>query len=288
VTISDATSGATIYYTTDGSTPTISSTKYTGPVGVAATETLSAIAVVSGATNSSVGTATYIISGTIAVVNYGSGFSSTGIAFDGSAALSGTRLRLTTTGNNLAGSGWYTTPVNIQTFSNDFTFQLANTTNNPIGNGITIVIQNAGTAAMGPSGGGLGYGPDNPTSPSASANTPIGKSVAIKFDLVNNAGEGTNSTGLYTDGASPTVPAVTVAGGVNLSSEDIFQVHMSYDGTTLTMTVTDTEKTADTFTTSWPINIPGTVGGNTAYVGFTGGTGHSVANQGIITWTYSN
>jgi len=30
------------------------------------------------------------------------------------------------------------------------------------------------------------------------------------------------------------------------------------------------------------------VGGTTAYVGFTGGTGSSVANQDIVTWTYSS
>jgi hypothetical protein len=178
--------------------------------------------------------------------------------------------------------------VNIQTFSSDFAFQLANPTTNPIGNGITFVIQNAGTTAVGPSGGGLGYGPDNITRPSASANTPIAESVAIKFDLVNNAGEGNNSTGLYTNGASPTMPAVTVGGGVDLSSGDIFQVHMSYDGTTLTMTITDAVNSAQTYTTSWTIDIPGTVGGNTAYVGFTGGTGGSVANQDIIMWTYGN
>ena len=34
------------------------------------------------------------------------------------------------------------------------------------------------------------------------------------------------------------------------------------------------------------INIPATVLANTAYVGFTGGTGGSVATQNILSWTY--
>jgi len=62
---------------------------------------------------------------------------------------------------------------------------------------------------------------------------------------------------------------------------------MHYDGTTLTMTITDASVPADTFTASFPINIPGTVGGNTALVGFTGGTGGLTATQEILSWTYT-
>src|SRR5439155_1498329 len=61
VTMSTTTSGASIYYTTDGSTPTTAASAYTEPVPVTTTTTLKAMAAASGMGDSSVTSATYTI-----------------------------------------------------------------------------------------------------------------------------------------------------------------------------------------------------------------------------------
>ena len=61
VTISSATEGATIYYTTDGTEPTTNSTQYNGAISVSSSTTIKAMAIAAGYDNSSVATATYTI-----------------------------------------------------------------------------------------------------------------------------------------------------------------------------------------------------------------------------------
>lgn len=271
VTLSDATAGAAIHYSVNGSTPTASSPVYTSPISVTSNETIKAIAMASGFSASPVSSGTYAIGTGTSGASFAAGFSGGGMTLNGSAAYSGTRLRLTNGGTHQAGSGFLNTSVNIQKFTTDFSFQLAS----PSADGFAFVLQNSGTTALGASGGELGY-------------TGIGNSIAVKFDLYNNGGEGINSTGLFMNGVSPYTPAITLGGGVNLHSGDVFNVHITYDGATLTMTITDAGVPADTFTTSWAVNIPGTVGANTALAGFTGGTGGTTATQDIISWTFNS
>ena len=79
-----------------------------------------------------------------------------------------------------ASSAFYITPVNVQSFTTNFSFQMTSAA----ADGMTFLIQNGAATTLGQGGGSLGYGG-------------ITKSVAVKFDIYNNAGEGTDSTGMY-------------------------------------------------------------------------------------------
>jgi len=67
VTLASTTPGALIYYTIDGSTPTLLSNPYGTPIPVEMSMTISAIAIATGYTNSSVATAAYVIEAPAAV-----------------------------------------------------------------------------------------------------------------------------------------------------------------------------------------------------------------------------
>ena len=206
------------------------------------------------------------------------------LTLNGSTTINGTRLELTNGGGQEAGSAFSNSAVSVQGFTTTFRFQLSNAN----ADGFTFTMQNVGPTALGGAGGGLGYANDN-------GGGGIPNSVCVKFDLYPNTQEGSDSTGVFVNGDSPTYPSgsnpaeasVDMSGsGVDLHSGDTMQVDLSYDGSTLNETVTDTVTNA-VFTQSYPINIPAEIGSAFAFVGFTGGTGGATAIQDILNWTYT-
>ncbi len=265
--------GATIHYTVDGSVPTAASLVYTRALTLSASQTVQAVAISATSISSAVASAAYTIQ-PVGSFSFPSGFTTAegAIKFNGSTDLDDFRLQLTDGNPNEAGSAFYATPVNIQQFTTTFTFQLSGTA--PTADGMTFTIQNNSASALGQYGGNLGYGG-------------IPNSLAIKFDLYSNEGEGTDSTGLYTGGAAPILPSIDLyATGINLHSGDYFDTTVTYDGSNLTLTITDGITGATWTNVFTGVNIPSIVGGNTAYVGFTAGTGGLTASQKLTSWTY--
>ena len=282
VSLNDAAAAATIYYTADGSTPTTSSSVYSAPVSITATTTLHAIALAPGETLSPLTSAAYVIQSVTppppTTISFPNGFQAGALQLNGFSNLNGSRLRLSDGKATESSSAFFPTPVNVQSFTSNFVFQLTN----PAADGFTFVLQRAGLTATGPSGGGLGYGADSPTGPAG-----IPNSIAIKFDLYNNKSEGSDSTGLYLNGVSPTTPAIDLhSSGVNLHSGNVMAAVIGYDGTTLWVTLKDTA-TGAVATQTYPINISATIGGSSAYVGFTAGTGGLTATQEVLSWVFT-
>lgn len=202
----------------------------------------------------------------------------TGLQLNNGAGLIENRLRLTDGGASQSRSAFRSSTIDVRRFTTTFDFlttQGANTAD-----GFTFTITGAGNNQVGSNGGGLGYGTDG------SGGARILQSLAIKFDLYANAGEGNNSTGVYTNGADPINPSFQMT-GVDLHAGRPIRATITYDGANLTMTLLDTVNQQTYQRVFAGYDIPALVGGNAAWVGFTGATGGITATQDIISWSYT-
>jgi hypothetical protein len=81
VTITDATKGAVIYYTTNGKAPTTASAKYSKPVEIPTNATLEAMAIAPGGTESAIAKATYMVEAATPVISPDGGAVASGKTF---------------------------------------------------------------------------------------------------------------------------------------------------------------------------------------------------------------
>jgi serine/threonine protein kinase len=206
---------------------------------------------------------------------YADGFTPAGLALNGGAAVVDKVLRLTDANGNEARSAFFREPVDVRAFRTAFRFRIA--AGPQTADGFTFCIHGGDPTRVGAPGAGLGY-------------QGIPKSVAVKFDLFNNDGEGPNSTGLFLNGAMPSNPGAVdlTPSGIDLHTGNAYDAVIDYKDGKLTLTITDVGDAAKRFTKTFPVDVPATVGGPTAIVGFTGGTGGAGAVQDILSWTWES
>jgi hypothetical protein len=123
----------------------------------------------------------------------------------------------------------------------------------------------------------------------------------VKFDLYGNSGPGQELTnycqasttigGTYPQGGggghcSSSSDLNMASAGISLQSTHVFSVTLTYDGSNLTESITDTSTSANYTHTYTGISLPTIIGANTAFVGFGDGTGAALMNVNIHSWTY--
>jgi hypothetical protein len=203
--------------------------------------------------------------------------SGTGWTLQGTAApppMGANRLELTSGLGNTARSAFLNTKQNAAVFNASFDY--IDTSGAGGADGATFCIQNdtRAAAAVGGGGGSLGY----------SGITP---SVALAINIYN---PNTMGIGFLQNGALPAAgagaysvinPPINIGGNT-----DPIHITLSYSGNTLVTTFKDLV-TLGTFTTNRTVDIPGIVGGSTAYFGFTGADGGVASTQVISNFTMS-
>jgi hypothetical protein len=212
VTISDATSGAIIYYTTNGTVPTTSSTEYNGPISVSATETLQALAVAPGDTNSAVASAAYTINSSLPSASTPTFSPAPGTypsvqSVTISDATSDATIYYTTNGTTpTTSSTEYTGPITVRS---------------------TETLE-AIAAATGDTSSGVGYAPYTITPSSLpSASTPTFSPAAGAYTSVQTVtiSDATSSATIYytTNGTAPTTSSTQYSGPITVSSTDTLE-----------------------------------------------------------------
>lgn len=185
---------------------------------------------------------------------------------------------------HLRSSAFSVKPVSIGKFATVFRFRMSTTATHNLAYGITFCVQGDSPNALGGPGSGLGYGPDN----GGGGKQSIAKSVAVCFAVDNVAGaKALSLSGLLVNGASADSGFSLASDGVDFTLGNVCEAVIEYEATKLKVKVTDLA-TSKSSTRSYTVDVARTVGGSSAYVGFTGGAGAFTAAQLIGAWKYDS
>jgi hypothetical protein len=203
----------------------------------------------------------------------------TDLTVNGSAFVSPSEhvVRLTSA-NNQAGSIFSNTRFTVGDFTTMFDVRLHEGTQPNYADGFAFVLQANSPTALGQPAEGIGY-------------RGIGNSVAVVFSTFQHVGDPSSTTvGLALNGAAPVIRIDTTSSGLLLNSQDIKQIDLSYDGTTLTVRVQDVVQPQLVFTTSFTVDLAQALGSDTAYVGFTGASGSNNLweLEDVVDWKFTS
>jgi hypothetical protein len=223
------------------------------------------------------------------------------------ASVLGSALQLINSGNGHHGAqAWYRTQQPPGSFTTTFSFQFQGITGvaGGVQSGFTFYIQNqAFSPPSQPGYTGYGAGGDANMCGYGCAQLsfdqyPPQDSLGIKFDAGSIGQTYPNnglpsSTGMYLNAGTTCYPGKGLAQipyvdlnpfGLNFYNQNVCTATIVYDGSFLTMVISDTSTNAQARFV-WPLNLPATTNANGNWVGFSAGT----ARQGyflINNWTY--
>lgn len=145
--------------------------------------------------------------------------------------------------------------------------------------GLAFVLQRQGATALGGTGEALGYGQRGGTG----AITP---SVAVEFDTFRNSWDpNSNHIGVNTGGNLTSLATTNVAAAFDDSS--LWHVWVDYNGTTLEVRAAQSTVRPTAATLSTTLDLATTLGGSSAFVGFTGATGSAYGTHEIVNFAFS-
>lgn len=202
--------------------------------------------------------------------------SSSGWQLNGNAAITGGVLRLTPNAGNQAGSAFLTSQVPVSegtSFTGRFTFRMNGTADGA--DGMTFVLQNSATTALGAAGGGLAY-------------EGIQKSLAVELDTYKGGTDpNANHVGVLSNGiVSPHL--ATADAPFDLEDGSSHTLWIDYDGPADTLRVylaqnANDPKPASPLLTLTALKLTDLIG-PAAWIGFTGATGGSTNTHEVLSW----